>query len=108
MLGAFHVGGCRTVQGNEVVPDPSEDWSDHLCGTSSKDQVRDTSGRGFPPCCLQCVSAVPQSLLHDESTTASCGVHLWKFSPASAHLGLDVCSACTEVCPGDQAHFISV
>lgn len=44
-------------------------------------QVTHTCGKGFPPCCFHCVSAVPQSLLHGDSAAASCSAHLWEFSP---------------------------
>ena len=76
-------------------------------GTSSKDQVRHTSGKGFTPCCLHCMGAVPQCLLRGDCKTASCNVLLWKFSPASAHMGLDGFPSCMEMCPGDQPHFKS-
>lgn len=91
----------------------SEEGSDYLwawsggVGASSKDQMRHTSGKGFTPCTLHSMGAVPQCLLCGDCKTASCNVFLWKFSPAPAHMGLDVFPSCTEMCPEDQCRFKS-
>lgn len=76
-------------------------------GTSSKDQVRHTNEKDLTPCALHCMGAVPQCLLCGDCKTASCNVLLWKFSPASAHMGFDVFPSCTEMCLGDQPCFKS-